>query len=928
MNGMEPAFRGGRAMEERLEALRSLETREGISVFDEGSVDSFLSDARVGAAVVAPDLKVLWTNSFFREAFGAAEGLPCHRLFFGEEEPCGECGVREVTEGGAERYVARKRPRASGEWFQVVYTPIRTPSGNVAAVRALVLPLTDLLRTEEALRTTQSNLLAMLNNSLQSFVLLDGDLRVVAFNREAEEDLAGLFGARPAEGVPFLELVSPSVARTLSSMFSFSPGEGRKRENLAVSSCTGEIFHYEVETIPILDGEGNRTACLLCARNVTEREQNRQHLEDLLAILPLVMWSWDLRSSRLVQVSGACEEILGFAPEKLPREGIPPEAFLCDEDRPGIRSFLDSILREGRASGEYRVRRADGTFRWLFSRASLGRDNDGTPLRVNGVSYDITSVRELASRLSKTEARYRAAIDTTSQGFLFHDLSAVESVNAAFCAMIGMSPGEIIGKSPGDIVYPEDYPLWEEARKTIAVTDHRNFPIRLRRKDGSPLPVQVSATTLRDGSGKAVGAFSFFTDLSERTAMEEQLREALNGAEEANRAKSAFLANMSHEIRTPMNAILGMTSLVLETDLSPEQRELLEMVDASGKKLMTLLNDILDLSRIEAGKLSLAREPFSLRKTVDQVVKPLFLPAVQKGLFFTADVDPSLGDRFLGDSLRLSQVLLNLCSNALKFTSRGGVSVDVRPEEPGRTGMVLFSVADTGIGIRENQKEKLFQFFSQLDQSRSKQFEGTGLGLAISRELVTAMGGRIWAESREGQGSIFHFTIPLEPAESTMPEGAESGTSGAAVPGEKQKAGAPAGMPEKEGRRILLAEDNPVNAIFAEKVLTSAGHTVVRASSGQEALDVLSGDGPFDLVLMDVQMPGMDGLEAVKRIRAMEQDSGARLPVAALTAYALGEDRELCLAAGMDDCITKPVSRDALLAAVDRLASGSGERQG
>ncbi|NCB17911.1 MAG: PAS domain-containing sensor histidine kinase, partial [Synergistales bacterium] len=349
---------------------------------------------------------------------------------------------------------------------------------------------------------------------------------------------------------------------------------------------------YEVETIPILDGEGSRTACLLCARNVTEKEQNRQHLEDLLALLPLVMWSWDLRSSRLVQVSGACEEILGFAPERLPREGIPPEAFLCDEDRPGIRAFLDSILREEKASGEYRVRRADGTFRWLFSRASLARGNDGAPLRVNGVSYDITSVRDLASRLSKTEARYRAVIGTTSQGFLLHDLSVVESVNDAFCAMLGMNPGEIIGKSPGDIVYPEDYPLWEEARKKITVTDHRNYPIRLMRKDGAPLPVQVSATTLRDGAGKAVGAFSFFTDLSERTAMEEKLREALAAAEEANRAKSAFLANMSHEIRTPMNAVLGMTSLVLETDLSQEQRELLEMVDASGKKLMMLLNDI------------------------------------------------------------------------------------------------------------------------------------------------------------------------------------------------------------------------------------------------------------------------------------------------------------------------------------------------
>jgi CheY-like chemotaxis protein len=381
-----------------------------------------------------------------------------------------------------------------------------------------------------------------------------------------------------------------------------------------------------------------------------------------------------------------------------------------------------------------------------------------------------------------------------------------------------------------------------------------------------------------------MGAFSFFTDLSERTAMEERLRDALAGAEEANRAKSAFLANMSHEIRTPMNAILGMTSLVLETALSQEQRELLEMVDASGKKLMTLLNDILDLSRIEAGKLSLAREPFSLRKTLDQVVRPLALSARQKDLFFTMDVDPELGDRFLGDAIRLSQVLLNLCSNALKFTSRGGISVDVRSEDPERPGLIRFSVTDTGVGIREDQKEKLFGYFSQLDQSRSKQFEGTGLGLAISRELVTAMNGRIWVESREGQGSTFKFTVLLELSEGQFAE----------KQGEEKD---PPFRPAGRARRILLAEDNPVNAVFAERVLTSAGHAVVRASSGQEALDILLGKGPFDLVLMDVQMPGMDGLEAVKRIREGEQKGKNAFPWPP-DRLCPREDRDLCLAAG------------------------------
>lgn len=566
--------------------------------------------------------------------------------------------------------------------------------------------------------------------------------------------------------------------------------------------------------------------------------------------------------------------------------------------------------------------------------------------RSQGPSPD--AVQQLANDQHNLETLSLAVTHATNSILVMDDQGQILWTNDAFVKLTGYSAAEAIGHRIDELLFGPSTPADSIRDFQEALRNGHEFSqdVLQYNRDGRTFWVECRLIPMHDEEGRLTRWVALQNDVTRRRQTEEALRAAKQAAEESSRAKSEFLANMSHEIRTPLNAILGMTELSLATDLTPQQRDYLRTVQSSGETLLQLLSDVLDLSKIEAGKMALEQVEFNLADAVRETVKALSAAAQSKGITLSVQMPRDVPQDVRGDPTRFRQILFNLVGNAIKFTERGEVAVEVQEQWRAEDEISLhFSVQDTGIGIPKEKLQQIFESFTQADSSIARRFGGSGLGLAITSQLLGMMHGKIWVQSKIGQGSTFHFTIKLGLPHTT--DIAEQGVSNLTIaethgPAEASANGNSSSnrrrrqpdlnrSPRTEGDngnqsflrqkparalRILVADDYEPNRHLAIEILERRGHHCEAAADGNQAI-AATADGRFDAVLMDVQMPGLDGFSATQEIRKREKGTAGHVPIIALTAHALVGDREKCLVAGMDAYLAKPIRASELIAMVE-----------
>ncbi|MBS0353592.1 MAG: PAS domain S-box protein [Proteobacteria bacterium] len=681
--------------------------------------------------------------------------------------------------------------------------------------------------------------------------------------------------------------------------------------------------------------------------------EHRTQLEELvierdnaltLAISGADLGTWSLEvGTNMVAASVRCLELFGFEP----RSSVPLEDFvrrIHPEDRELMQTALGDAISSGTVYRcEYRVVWPDGSVHWLAASGHAPREEQGLgPMHISGVVLDITERRQHEDELRESEARFRSFFENMAVGAGQLDARGrYLDVNERYCQITGYSRDELLnGMGPMDITHPDDLPADRERIARLLAGGHLyDAEKRFIRKDGQIAWVHITASTVLDANGAVSYVTGAIEDITARRAAEtaleasrqrlinynqdlareveartaelferqRELQAAKETAEQASAAKSAFLATMSHEIRTPLNAILGTVQILERGNLNDDQRHLVRNLRTAGRGLLEQINDVLDLSKIEAGHFELEHSPFVLHNVISNLVDVLSPVAAAKGIALEWAPLPEVASTLIGDAQRVSQVLYNLTGNALKFTSEGHVAVSVQAltEEAGWITL-RFAVRDTGIGLAPEQRDRVFDAFVQADESTQRRYGGTGLGLAICQKLVGLMGGHIGVDSQLGEGSEFWFTVPFE-------------VDGTAVQELPTKLANREG-PRLAGLRVLVVDDSPVNLDIARRLLELEGANCTVAESGRAAIAKLTAaPDAFDLILMDVQMPELNGIDATQAIRSVP--ALATIPIIALTAGALPSQRDRAMHAGMNDFLTKPFELDTLVATAHRWAS-------
>ena len=711
-----------------------------------------------------------------------------------------------------------------------------------------------------------------------------------------------------------------------------------KNEEVRLERKDGNIVWGSITARAVKDGRGKLIFIDGNLKDISHRKQVERELIESKELFRVVFDNSAVaitvtdKEEKIIAWNPFAEKVLDMTKEDLFNKSV-KELYPPREWR-RMRSMR--IRRREMISGvETQVIKKDGSVLDVSVSISVLKDAEGNVTGSIGIMRDITQQKEAERKLRESENKTRVILEHAAAAITLIDKEErIISWNKFTEHLLGMKKKDLYMK-PVSFLYPRAEWKKIRAENIRRLGSRHHLETKIIRKDGKLIDVDLSINVLKDTDGHIVGSVGMMQDITEYKRATKMLLEAKVAAEEANSAKSMFLANMSHEVRTPMNAIIGMIDMTLDTDLDEEQQDNLKTAKDAADNLLGLLNDILDLSRVEAGKITLESIDFNLRNILKSVHKGLLVLARKKNLDFHVEIKGDVPELIEGDPVRIRQIIINLVNNAIKFTEKGAINIKVGVASRMKNECQLqFSVSDTGIGIPKDKLEAIFEPFTQADDSTTRRFGGTGLGLAISQRLVEMMGGRIWVESDIGKGSRFNFTTvhtvkkkgKLEPITITTdmkgdkvvpPIYAREKEKGDRAGIKEQK---PHEMPQPSAKKlkILLAEDNIVNQKIAVKMLEKQGWDVTAVIDGKEVLDLFEKE-KFDLILMDVQMPVLDGLKTTQEIRAIEQRKGGHLPIIAMTAHAMEGDEQRCLDAGMDDYVSKPIDRNKLFNAIENI---------
>jgi two-component system sensor histidine kinase/response regulator len=1028
-------------------------------VIERGALMAAFEQVADGIVITDPHGNIEYVNAAFTSLTGytsdEAVGQNPRILKSGRETPATYQHLWNTIRSGEVWHGELINRRKDGTLYNedIQITPVKSSVGEIVNFIAVKRDVSKRREAEDA----QRFLATIVESSEDAIIAYAPTGIILTWNRGAEVIFG--YSAAEATGKHVTLVVAPEGRERLKQLTDqVLQGDAvLQHEGICVRKG-GQSVQVSATAYPIRNPRGEVAAITVILRDISDRKRIEEKIHEkesrfrLMADgCPALMWVTNAEG-RVEFINRAYRELIGTPLDQV--DGLDWEALIHPDDSQRYLHDCERALQErAPLRSETRLRSAKGEWRWVATYAEPRFSPSGEFLGYVGLCPDITERKQVEEALRTSEERFRQLAENIREVFWIMppELDEIPYVSPAFEQVWGRTR-ESLYKNPFswvESIHPDD----RERAQALLLRQIQGEPVlreyRIRTPDGQEKWIRDRAFAIRDQTEKMVRLVGIAEEITEQKLYEAELIHAREAADVANQAKSEFLANMSHEIRTPMNGIIGMTELTLDTELDSTQREYLHTVKESADALMTVINDILDFSKIEAGKLDLAPAAFNMGNCVGQAMKTLSVRAHAKGLELACSVPPDLADVFIGDSVRLRQVILNLAGNAIKFTERGEVVLRVEMESVDADGMTLhFAIIDTGIGIPAEKQKLIFQPFIQADTTTTRKYGGTGLGLSISARLIEMMGGRIWVESEVGKGSIFHFTAHFARAPTRTShsggtdaiiltgrrvlvvddnvtnrqilrrtleywrmkcEAAPDAKTALALLHRAKQSSAPfelmivdCQMPEIDGfmlvedvrrsaefadiatimltsggqrgdaqrckalgiaaylfkpvlqselgdalitalgrhaetieaaatarhthlekrtpLRVLLAEDNVVNQRLAIRNLEKQGHTVVVVDDGIKALAALE-QGHFDLVLMDVQMPMMDGVEATAAIRMKEKTSGNHIPIIAMTAHAMSGDRQRFLESGMDGYVSKPVHQEELFETIENVLS-------